>query len=47
MNESIAEVTNEVLTIWEGHIGTHYDGCWKSHVACLASLIRNLNEDGD
>lgn len=40
-------IVNEVITLHDGEIGTHYDGCWKRHVACLAVLIRDLAGDPD
>lgn len=44
--EAIA-LADEVLKEWEGHISTHYVGCHKRHVACLASLIKDaLEADG-
>lgn len=34
-----------VIDHHEGHIGTHYEDCWKNHAGCLAVLIKGeLNE---
>lgn len=37
--EAARDVATEVLGVWDGVIGTHYDGCWQRHVACLARVI--------
>lgn len=35
----IRELANQVLEVWGDHISTHYEGCWKRHVACFAAVI--------
>lgn len=34
-----------VLEAHKDEIGSHYQGCWKNHVACLAVLIHEELEE--
>lgn len=36
---AILELTGEVRDVWAGFVGTHYEGCWTVHTACLAAVI--------
>lgn len=45
--DRIARVVDEVLEAHAGEIGTHYDGCWKRHVACLAFYIKAIGGHDD
>lgn len=38
----LSEIIDAVLEAHEGRIGTHYEGCWKYHAACLALLLRDI-----
>ena len=40
--ETIRATTSHVIDIHEGTIGSHFEGCWKHHVACLAVIITEL-----
>ena len=31
---------NAVIARHEGHIGTHYEDCWKNHAGCLALMVQ-------
>ena len=35
-------VAEAVLRDWSDHVGTHYEGCWTRHVACLAGVIHDI-----
>ena len=40
-----ADIVDEVLASHDlQRISTHYDGCWKYHVACLAILLKETLE---
>ena len=39
------EIIAAVLEAHVGRIGTHYEGCWKYHAACLAMLLRKAGVD--
>lgn len=35
----------EVLDLHSSIISTHYEGCWHRHVACFASLVKDILEE--
>lgn len=47
VQEVIQDVLQEVVGAHAGEIGTHYDGCWKNHAACLAVYIFDLLPDNN
>ncbi len=46
--KEVIDLADEVLDLWDGHISTHYTGCYKRHVACFARLVKDVLEgEGD
>lgn len=43
--EIIRDLTAEVIEAHRGEIGTHYEGCWHNHAACLAVIIHELVQE--
>lgn len=41
----IRDITGEVIAAHATEIGTHYEGCWRNHAACLAVTIHNLAQE--
>lgn len=39
------DVATAVYELHADEIGTHYAGCWKRHVGCFASLIKDVLEE--
>lgn len=42
MNERTRVVLEGILEETKGHIGTHWEDCYRFHAPCLASLILRL-----
>lgn len=40
--DRIDDLTRDVGGVWADHIGTHYDGCYRYHVGCLAIHIQHI-----
>lgn len=47
LRADLLDIVTPVIDLWSDHIGTHYDGCYQRHVACLAVLIRDVTERTD
>lgn len=50
MNDTLTTIRTmsaDVLTEWGDHISTHYEGCWKRHVACFAYRVHELAKEGN
>lgn len=45
MKPELEAALNDVLTHWEGHIGTHHASCYVNHAHCLAGLVKHILED--
>jgi hypothetical protein len=43
MNE-LLKAAELVIEDWKGHVGTHYEGCWRRHIACFAVLVKDALE---
>lgn len=41
---TIREASNSVIEAHGKRVGTHHAGCWKRHVACFATIVRDLIE---
>ena len=41
----IHDITQDVLDVHEDRISTHYEGCWKYHIACLASYLHEMSKE--
>lgn len=40
--ENVVAVCKDVDKHWEGHVSTHYAGCYLVHAGCLAALIKGI-----
>lgn len=38
------QVLREVTEHWRGHIDTHSESCWRWHAACLARVLRDMED---
>lgn len=39
--EETVVLCEDVIGVWDKHIGTHYEGCYMVHASCLAVLIKD------
>ena len=43
---AVLNLADDVIARWAGKVSTHYEGCWRAHVACFAALVVDTLDQG-